>query len=398
MKVLYWVSLFPTVSETFIRNQITDVLDKGIEVAVLTKSISNDLQALEGFESYNLLNVTTSYKEIIPETKFKKISKAAKILLGSFFRLTAFHYIRLLQLIFLNRKKININSIFILHFLLQNKITVVHCHFGTNGNEAVFVKKIGLPIKLLCTFHGYDIRLGLGSKTPIYNDLFKNADTILAISNYNREKLLLLGALENKIIDLNNGVKVSASIRTVTNESNLLKILSVGRLVEDKGYQVALNAVAKLIAFNSDINIQYDIIGGGKLENELIKLSKTLNIDSIVTFHGSQNSEFVKNKMLACDFLFLPSKNEALPTVVLEAQSLAIPVLATNVGSIKDIVIDDETGFLVNYNEDDLKTGLEKMIANRANWSFYGKNAKNNISKNYNRTLITEKLLKIYTT
>jgi colanic acid/amylovoran biosynthesis glycosyltransferase len=396
MKVLFWVSIFPTVSETFIRNQIIDVLEKGIDVAIVTKSKNEDTQALQGFEKYNLLNLTTSFKEIIPKNKFKKLLKLVQVLFFSIFNNKLIYYVRLIKLIYSESNRRNIKSLFILNFILESKIDVIHCHFGPNGNDAIFLKKIGLPLKIICTFHGFDIRLALESKKNIYKELFKYVDTIISISKYNREKLLLLGASNNKIVDVNNGVQVNSFSNAVINKNKILKILSVGRLVEDKGYAVALHAIEKFKVSNPYVNFQYDIVGGGKLKNELIQLSKNLNIDSFVTFHGSQNSDFVKTKMMQCDFLFLPSKNEALPTVILEAQSLALPVLATNVGSIKDIVVDHITGFTVNYEEADLHIGLEKMFANQNNWKNFGENAKNNILKNYNRDKIVDGLLKIY--
>lgn len=396
MKVLFWLSLFPTVSETFIRNQITDVLDKGINVAIITKSKNNDLQALEGFEKYNLLNLTSSYIDIIPNNKFEKRLKLVQILFFSIFNNTFIYYAKLIKLVYLDRNRRNTKSLFILNFILKSKIDVIHCHFGPNGNDAIFFKKIGLPLKIICTFHGYDIRLGLASRKNIYKELFKYVDKIISISKYNREKLLLLGASNNKVVDLNNGVKVNPLSSTIIKKNKVFKILSVGRLVEDKGYAVALHAIEKFMVSNPYIDFHYDIVGGGNLENELKQLCRNLKINSFITFHGSQNSDFVKTKMMQCDFLFLPSKNEALPTVILEAQALALPVLATNVGSVKDIVIDNETGFTVNFDENDLKIGLEKMLANQNNWKNFGENAKDNILKNYNRDIVVDDLLKIY--
>lgn len=396
MRVLFWIDSFPTVSETFIRNQIVDLINEGIDVLILCNFINENNKGLEGFEQYSLLKKTTDTTTLVPQKKNKKIKFLSKVLVCSFLTDNFWYYIKFIRLFFLDKKKYPLNTFFILNFILKQKVDVIHCHFGPIGNEAAFIKKIGVPVKLICTFHGYDIRLGIKKGKSVYKDLFYFADFIISISNYNREKLLSFGLQYGKIKNLNNGVEVYLTENKKHQKGQLVKILSVGRLVDEKGYDFALNAIALFTKKHPEIHFHYDIIGGGELEHKLIKKSNDLCIDKFVTFHFAQNSEYVKNKMLQADFLFLPSVQEAMPMVVLEAQSFGLPVLGTDVGAVKDLIIDDVTGFLSPVSVVGIMEGLEMMFASRDKWEMYGFNAKKNIILNYDKTFLVKELIETY--
>ena len=396
MRVLFWVNSFPLVSETFIRNQIVDLIDNGIDVKILCTHKNEDTQGIEGFEHYNLLSKTVDFKRIIPELKKEKRKKAIEILMKGFFSKNFFYFLNFVFLLVSNRKKNNLRSLFILDYIIKNKINVLHCHFGPVGKEAVFLKKIGLSIKLICTFHGYDIRLGIKHEKSFYEELFKYADTIISISNYNKKMLLSFGLNEKKIVELNNGVTLAYEESRKGQLQNKVSILSVGRLVEEKGYDLALDAFSNFCKKYPHLYFHYNIIGGGVLEEKLKKKCHDLNLDSLVTFHMAQNSEYVKGKLLEADLFFLPSISEAIPTVILEAQSYSLPVIATNVGSVKDLVVNDITGFLCNDVVNDIVDCLKKMFDNREKWNIYGVNAKKNIALNYDRNILVKKLIEIY--
>ncbi|WP_281310632.1 glycosyltransferase [Flavobacterium flavigenum] len=396
MRVLFWVNSFPVVSETFIRNQIVDLIKEGIEVQIFCTLKNKHNQAIEGFEEYDLLNKTLDFSDILPKTKIRKIKYALRILADSLFTENFKYYTNFIRLL-IKEKKYTFSSIFILHYILKTKIDIVHCHFGPVGNKAVFLKKIQLPIKLICTFHGYDIRLGI-QKRNFYKDLLKYADSVISISNYNTKMLLSFGFKQEKIKELNNGVEVISGVGKRNNRDRQINILSVGRLVDEKGYDLALNSISNFHKKNSEICFHYDIIGGGILEEKLKNLCNDLKLDKIVTFHLSQNSEYVKSKMREADLFLLTSRNEAIPTVILEAQSYSLPVIATNVGAVKDLVINDFTGFLCDITEKDIEKCLKKMFDNRDRWDMYGLNASKNIILNYNRIALVQKLISIYKT
>ena len=102
--------------------------------------------------------------------------------------------------------------------------------------------------------------------------------------------------------------------------------------------------------------------------------------------------------MNTSDFLLLTSVNEALPTVILEAQALKLPVIATNVGSVSNLVIDNHTGFLVEPNVDSIYEGLVKLIENKEKWEDYGINGHRIVEENYDEEKEIIKLIDLYKT
>lgn len=121
MKVLFWVNYFPALSETFIRNQIIDLINNEIEIYIFCRQKNNDKQGLEGFEKYDLLNKTFDFKEIIPGTKSEKVKNFFKIFISNFFSRNFIYFFNYLKLFFIDRKKYSLKYFFLLHYILKKK-------------------------------------------------------------------------------------------------------------------------------------------------------------------------------------------------------------------------------------------------------------------------------------
>lgn len=397
MNVLFWVDKFPTYSETFIRDQIVALINIGNDVYIYSENGINflEIESLKGFETYNLKNKIINDSSLINKSKRKRGYLAFKILIHSIFTKKFNYYLKTLNKSKYGYQSKSLKLFFLVHFLLKNKIEIIHAHFGTNGLTASKFKEIGLPLKLFTTFHGYDIRLGQTQNKNFYSELFKHANGIISISNYNRINLMAFGVKKKQLIDLSNGVDVNYFKKENKSISSTnIKILTVARLVDDKALDIALKSLALIINNNPNLNFNYLIIGDGILFEELKSLAIQLNIDKHVTFYGKGNSSEVKVAMVTSDLFLLSSKNEALPTVLLEAQSCELPVLATNVGSVKDIV---KAGLVVAPNNiESFSKGLQKMIDNRSNWSKMGKDGRDYVVKNHDIFKKTKELLELY--
>ena len=399
MNVLFWTSSFPSYSETFIRNQVINLIDHNINVLIYTNNKdSSQSSSLDNLESYGLLERVTSKNELYHTNKVIRVLIAFKILLGSLFTKNFKFYLKSLNSKRYGNAAKSLKHFYFISYLLKNKIDVIHAHYGPNGNDAAVYKEIGLPVKLICTFHGYDIRLGDKKPKIFYNILFKYADKIISISDYNYNKLIGFGLAKNKLVSINNGVRLGDDDARVERDNDVIKILSVGRLVEDKAIDLALKALHKLHKDYPQIQWQYDIIGDGELENALKELTEEFKLTSKVKFHLYQDSNYVKSMMNTSDFLLLTSVNEALPTVILEAQALKLPVIATNVGSVSNLVIDNHTGFLVEPNVDSIYEGLVKLIENKEKWEDYGINGHRIVEENYDEEKEIIKLIDLYKT
>lgn len=396
MKVLIWVDQFPMYSETFIRDQVVQLKRNNVEMKIFC-NFHNDKEilSLNGFEEFELLQDRIFLNDLMVKNKINRFLKVASLLFKSFFTPDFNIYIKSLNFFIYGREALTLSHFYMAVYLLKNKINVIHAHYGTNGNKAAVYKEIGVPLKLYTTFHGYDIRLGIKQGGRIYDKLFEYADGIISIARYNKEHLLNFGANKLKIIDLPNGIDTSFFKRKIPVSLNgEIRILSVARLSPEKGLSFFLKALKNYLDKNQNLKIKYNIIGDGPLRIEFQKFIDENYLTEIVNLLGVKNSSEVKEYMINSDIFVLPSLTEVLPTVLLEAQSCALPILATNVGAVEDMT---SNAIIVEPNDiDALCKGLNEIINIRSEWSVFGEAQRKYVYDNFEINGITKQLLNYY--
>jgi len=396
MKVLIWLNQFPTFSETFIRDQIINLKKETIEVVTFCNyKNDNELSALDNYSEYNLLDDRYCLEDIVPKNKFKRFYLALKILINKLFTNDFLVLLRTLNGLKFGADAYKLILFYTANFIIDHKITTIHAHFGPNGTKASFIKQIGLPIKLYTTFHGYDIRLGDKNGGKIYNTLFKYSDGVFSISPYNKQKLIDFGLPVSKIIDLPNGIDTTFFNRDkLISLNGPIKLISVARLAEEKGILIFLKALKAYVTEVNASEIIYSVIGEGPLRTVIEQYIIEQNMQKYVFLLGKKNTHDVKAHFIESDVYVLPSLAEALPTVLLEAQSCSMPILATNVGSVADMTTDS---VIVEPNSvEALKNGLKQLVNNRNSWNVIGQQHRKNIIENYNIKHITAKLIHEY--
>ena len=145
-----------------------------------------------------------------------------------------------------------------------------------------------------------------------------------------------------------------------------VRIVSVGRAVEKKGYGDLLHALARIPAEQS---WTFTHIGGGELSDALKDTAKDLGLGNRIIWRGAQPREEVIKTCQSADLFVLPSKlaksgdRDGLPNVLMEAQSMGICCLSTRVSAIPELIIDGETGVLVDPgNPESLSDALSALI------------------------------------
>jgi glycogen(starch) synthase len=121
-------------------------------------------------------------------------------------------------------------------------------------------------------------------------------------------------------------------------------LLCLGRLVPAKGFDVALKALASLNGRHSDVRLL--IAGDGPMRADLESLANKLGLGEWVTFIGWVEPDEVPTLINAATMVVMPSWREGMPTVALQAASMARPVVATRAGGLADIVVHQQTGLL----------------------------------------------------
>ncbi|MEM9635548.1 MAG: glycosyltransferase family 4 protein [Pseudomonadota bacterium] len=147
-----------------------------------------------------------------------------------------------------------------------------------------------------------------------------------------------------------------------------VRIVSVGRAVEKKGYDDLLTALAKL---PTDLNWHFTHVGGGELSEVLKTKADELGLSKNITWRGAQPREEVISTCQQADLFVLPSKlaktgdRDGLPNVLMEAQSMGLCCLSTRVSAIPELIKDKETGILVEPGAaDELAVALDMLIRN----------------------------------
>ncbi|TCK04880.1 glycosyltransferase family 4 protein [Marinobacterium mangrovicola] len=156
------------------------------------------------------------------------------------------------------------------------------------------------------------------------------------------------------------------SARTHDGRDGRVELISVGRAVEKKGYDLLLSALA---ALPPELNWHFTHIGGGALADKLRNQANELGLSERITWLGAQPQTEVLARYREADLFVLPSRitadgdRDGLPNVLMEAQSQGLSCLATNISGIPELIINGETGTLVEQNDlPALTAALEHLI------------------------------------
>jgi colanic acid/amylovoran biosynthesis glycosyltransferase len=176
-----------------------------------------------------------------------------------------------------------------------------------------------------------------------------------------------------------------------------VRILTVARLTPEKDLHTGLRAIRKLLDRNPHILLEYQIIGDGPLKEELAAYARELEIDEFVRFLGPQPHEDVIDVLHKADLFFLPSKAEVLPVVLIEAQAVGLPIIATLVGAVSEVVENGRSGFLVPPGDADSMTErLEYLIMNRPVWPELGQAGREYVKRKFDMLKLNKRLVEIY--
>jgi glycosyltransferase involved in cell wall biosynthesis len=304
------------------------------------------------------------YHEIIDgldvlHPRYFVIPKIGRSLYGFLFLASIFKHVRR------SRDEFNFNCIFALWAY-------------PDGFASVLIAKI-LKKPILIQILGSDINHYVDyylRRKMIYYTL-KNSDAVTAVSNALKKRVIDIGIPEEKVTFNPNGVDTAKFYPSDKYETqkrlNLPQkkyiILFVGNLVSVKGISYLLEAL-HIIKNDFDKNILLIIIGDGILKNNLENQVKRLELIENVEFKGVRPHNEIPFWMNASDLLCLPSLNEGMPNVVLEALACGKPVVATNVGGIPEIIQNEKNGILVKpCDPEQLADAISKVLT--TNWNHF---------------------------
>lgn len=163
-----------------------------------------------------------------------------------------------------------------------------------------------------------------------------------------------------KLDEIEDKIKLKSDIRKEYNiKQDTTLIASVGRLSEQKGHCYLLKAINLVKKEIKDFKVL--IVGKGELENELRQQVKDLNLSDNIIFTGFREDVF--SILYQVDFLVHTAMWEGCPNIILETMAVATPIVATNISSVSETMINNETGYLAkSKNPEDIAEKVIKMI------------------------------------
>lgn len=248
--------------------------------------------------------------------------------------------------------------------ILRNNINIIQTHGYKPGVIGFFMSKL-YRIPWIGFAHGY---IDVGKKLKLYNRLdkmvLKYADRVVTVSDSMKRLLADAGVSENKIRVIYNAIAQADATPSASAEAvkdcygikNIHKVIGVvGRLSPEKGQVIFLKAFKKVVKMHPEAKAL--IVGDGPDKGMLEEYCRKNGIEDKVIFTGYQ--EEIANFYQVFDMLALPSFSEGLPNAVLEAMLFGVPVIATSVGGVPE-VINNSNGILVP--PDNYELLADKMI------------------------------------
>jgi len=292
--------------------------------------------------------------------------------------------------------------------LKESVADVVHIHFGVPGLMLRHIThRLKLPV--LVSFYGYDLSQTpqlLGEDVYKRNGLFENGQIFTAEGNCARQRLIELGCPENKAYLLRIGIDLKKNTfkpRKLLGTHETPKILFCGRFVEKKGLLYAIRAVGKVK--DSGHNFSFDILGDGPQRKAAEQLVSDLQLGSFVRFHGIVSYEEFIRHCYNCHVFLAPSVTAQVtreteggaPTVLLEAQSTGMPVVATYHADIPEVVLDGKSGFLVPERDTDLLAkAITTLLRHPEHWHEMGEHGRRHIEQQHDNQKVIQNLESLY--
>ena len=413
LRIAIVVGRFPVLSESFILNQISGLIERGHQV---------DIYALEGYsaetkvhpivEEYNLLECSYYVPEI-PQNYGLRFLKALQLLLLKGWRnLPAI--CRSLNIFKYGKQAASLRLFYgAIAFLESNDYDIVHCQFGIYAMQGklpadpgvLILRSLGLlQGKLVVAFRGWDISWYVKEQGDrVYDELFKVADFFVTNCNFFRDRAVKIGCPPEKIVVNGSGLdcqKFTYQPRHFPDDG-LIRLVTTGRLVEKKGIEYGIRAVAELIHDYS--HLEYQIIGDGCLRDELQQLIIELGVADKIHLLGWQPQPEIisildRSQIFIAPCVTAKDGNQDAPVNTLkEAMAMGLPVVSTVHGGIPELVEDGVSGYLVPERDGSaIAEKLHFLINNPDLWQEMGWAGRKFVEQNYDMNRLNDELEQIY--
>jgi len=396
MRIGYFINQYPAVSHSFIRREILALESLGLQVSrfAIRPDRSEVIDNADKIEAGKTLFIVKA-----------SIFEVAKIITKKvFFEPVRFFKVLLFTLRFNARYEKNIKKSLICFFeacilaswAKKQDIQHLHVHFGTNSTTiAMIAKRLG-GSHYSFTVHGpeeFDKPETIG-----LNEKIRESRFVVGISSYGRSQLSRWADYADlqKIHIVHCGLDEAFIDFQPLAIPSKPRIVSVGRLCEQKGQLLLLQAASQLAAEGIDFKLV--LVGDGPMREQIEAFITKHNLASYVELMGSLSGDGVCEQMSLARAFVLPSFAEGLPVVIMEALAMGRPVISTYVAGIPELVKDGVNGWLVPAGSvDDLVSAMRKVIqASSEELTVIGEEGRKRVLERHSIITEAKKLKKLF--
>lgn len=387
MRVIYVLNGFPKHSETFIIDEICGLITRGVEVDVVALwpgggcLTPRQQELLNGRVSYavshpSIRDVVLSGLVFLPHLILHRDLVPSAISLS------------------LRARKLLFQAAILFRWLTQHQHAADVCvsHFASTGISVAMVRRCGLLANVphVNVSHGSDLSLlprNVGNRA--FQMLFKQPSTrAVTIARVWERNLYALGAESVHVRRLGVDVERFAFKQRSLPVGQPVRLLTVGRLVEKKGYLVAIRALAMI---PREIAWEYHIVGAGPLAEAITSCATNHEIADRIIMHGALSTTAVQHQM-ECAHIFVLASHvstrgdcEGIPVSLMEAMSCGLPVVTTDHSGIPELVIDQETGLVAREGDAiSLAEKLRLIMMERSMWAPMSERARAKVVLQFN--------------
>ncbi len=405
--IAFVVKYFPTVSETFIVNQVNEVIDAGYQVSLFAYNRVDTEVIHESLKIHDLLGRVQYYKKP-PVSKLKRLLVFFEWTLKNVFKIQWRTFFKSINIFKYGKEAYTLKLFFEAQWVsLPFDFDLIHAHFGMNGERIAYLKACGIipnSVKIITTFHGYDLEpKNLDKYKNTYANLFRYADAFTVNTPYLEGLLQQVNFGNKPYYILPVGLDTNFFKRSNPKlDTQFFDLVFCGRLIPFKGVDIAINVVKELhdIGYKS---VRLHIIGDGILLEQLKRQVQECRLEDYIIFYGALTQEAIKTRFEQADVFIMPGRYdsegraETQGLVIQEAQAMELPVVVTDAGGMKYGLLPNESGFVVAENDlEGFVNAVEKFILDSGLKFKMGKTGRAFVVRNYDNEVLVTSLKVIY--
>ena len=279
----------------------------------------------------------------------------------------------------------------------ERRIDVLHAH-GYKADLYSWAALRSSGVALVSTCHTwYDNDLAVRVYGALDRRVLRGFGRVVAVSAEVERRLLDSGVSTDRIRRIRNGIDVHAFADVAEGRENrtsqTLRVGLVGRLSREKGVDVFIDAAARVA--QAVPNVEFVVVGEGPDRPQLEEQIRALNLDGRLRLLGHQDSMLPVYAGL--DLLVSASRQEGLPVALLEGTASGLPLVATTVGEVPTLVVQDETGLLVAPGDAAaLADAMVQVLVDDDRRLTLGRNARTRIEREYSADRMAAEYSQVY--